>query len=107
MGGRKLRADCAFLLSIWLSLRPHTPPLSIDINPSIGDVLTTYNHVEKWSKPEGTAFDFNWFLMKPTIYKEPKGTVLVICPFNYPFYLSIGPIVRTTPTSISSLLTVP
>lgn len=57
--------------------------------------MTSYDNVAKWSKPERPAFNYQWFAMKPTIYKEPKGTVLIICPFNYPFYLSMGPIVRT------------
>jgi len=31
--------------------------------------------------------------MNPTIYKEPKGVVLVISPFNYPMFLSVLPVV--------------
>lgn len=31
--------------------------------------------------------------MRPVIYKEPKGTVLVLSPFNYPVWLTLGPLV--------------
>lgn len=32
--------------------------------------------------------------MRAIIYKEAKGVVLVIGPFNYPLWLTIGPLVR-------------
>lgn len=32
--------------------------------------------------------------MRPVIYKVPKGVVLIISPFNYPIWLSLGPLVR-------------
>ena len=53
-----------------------------------------YDEVGKWSKPERAAWSMNWFAMKPTLRKEPKGVVLIISPFNYPVWLSIGPLVR-------------
>ena len=33
--------------------------------------------------------------MRPTVLKQPKGTCLVISPFNFPIFLSIGHLVRT------------
>ena len=33
--------------------------------------------------------------MRPLIRKEPKGVVLIISPFNYPVFLSLGPLVCT------------
>jgi aldehyde dehydrogenase (NAD+) len=64
-----------------------------DINPTLGDVLDAYNHVEKWAKPEKPPFDFRWTAMRPVIYKEPKGVCLIISPFNYPIWLTLGPAV--------------
>jgi len=31
---------------------------------------------------------------EPVIQKEPKGTVLIISPFNFPLYLSLLPVVH-------------
>ncbi|KAJ2928248.1 hypothetical protein H1R20_g8864, partial [Candolleomyces eurysporus] len=64
--------------------------LSIEINTTIGDALTAYENVEKWAKPEKPPFHLNWTLMKPTIYKEAKGVVVIISPFNYPVWLTLG-----------------
>ena len=65
---------------------------SIETNTTIGDVLRAYNNVEKWTQPEAPSFSMNFFAMKPKVHKVPKGVVLNIVPFNYPLWLSIGPI---------------
>jgi hypothetical protein len=52
------------------------------------------NGVDKWSKPTKPPFSLNFAAMHPLIRHEAKGTVLIISPFNYPIWLSIGPLVR-------------
>ena len=32
--------------------------------------------------------------MRPVVYKEAKGVVLIISPFNYPVWLTLTPLVR-------------
>ncbi|EAU89477.1 aldehyde dehydrogenase [Coprinopsis cinerea okayama7 len=73
--------------------RPVLESRFVEINTCIGDALKAYKNVEKWAKPEYPAFNINFFAMKPTINKVPKGTVLIIAPFNYPLWLTIGPLV--------------
>jgi aldehyde dehydrogenase (NAD+) len=53
-----------------------------------------YNSVTKWAKDEYPPFSLVFSPMKPRTTKEPKGSVLVIAPFNYPVWLAIGPMVR-------------
>lgn len=67
---------------------------SLEIGPSIGDTKQAYQNVEKWTKPEKPAFSLNFTAMRPVVRKEPKGVVLIISPFNYPLWLTIGPVVR-------------
>ena len=66
---------------------------SLDIAPSLSEVLTQIKNVEKWSKPSRPPFNINFFPMRPLIRKEPKGVVLIISPFNFPIILSLGPLV--------------
>ncbi|KAK7467379.1 Hexadecenal dehydrogenase [Stygiomarasmius scandens] len=71
------------------------PPLEsnfFEIGACVGEIYNDYKNVEKWAKPEKAPFSFLWFAMNPTIYKEPKGVVLVISPFNYPMFLSVLPV---------------
>lgn len=65
---------------------------SVEINATINEIKQAYDGVAKWAKPESAPFSVNFAAMKPVIRKEPKGTVLVISPFNYPLWLSFGPV---------------
>lgn len=69
--------------------------LSIEIGGTLSEAVDAYHNVAKWSKPESARWSFNFFAMKPTILKQPKGVVLIISPFNYPMWLSLGPLVRS------------
>jgi acyl-CoA reductase-like NAD-dependent aldehyde dehydrogenase len=67
---------------------------SLELNSAIGEVMQSYNGVAKWAKPESPPFTIVFAAMKPLIRKEPKGTVLIISPFNLPVWLTISPLVR-------------
>ncbi|KAH9996726.1 NAD-aldehyde dehydrogenase [Russula compacta] len=64
----------------------------VEIGGTISEAVDAYHNVAKWSKPESARWSFNFFAMKPTIRKEPKGVVLIISPFNYPMWLALGPL---------------
>ncbi|KAG6909490.1 hypothetical protein DXG01_017212 [Tephrocybe rancida] len=71
------------------------PPLEshfLEINASVSEVKEAYSNVEIWAKPEKPAFSINFTVMRPVIYKEAKGVVLIISPFNYPLWLTVGPL---------------
>jgi aldehyde dehydrogenase (NAD+) len=61
---------------------------------TLKEVVNAYNNVEKWAKPEKLPLDLMTTPMRPVIRKEAKGVVLVIAPFNYPVFLTLGPLVR-------------
>lgn len=67
---------------------------SLDIQPTLHEIMEAYHNVEKWNRPEKPGFDLNWFVMGPHIRKDPKGVVLIISPFNFPILLILGPLVR-------------
>ncbi|KAF8888614.1 NAD-aldehyde dehydrogenase [Infundibulicybe gibba] len=71
--------------------RPSFEAHFLEIGPSIGETKTAWANVEKWAKPEKPAFSINFTFMRPVIYKEAKGVVLIISPFNYPVWLTCGP----------------
>ncbi|KZS97992.1 NAD-aldehyde dehydrogenase [Sistotremastrum niveocremeum HHB9708] len=82
-----------FKEALRLDLGRHTLEASfLDLGGAIKEALTAYKNVEKWAKPESPPFSMDYFPMKPTIRKEPKGVVLIITPFNYPIFLAYSPI---------------
>ena len=69
-------------------------PISFDLTGTYGDLLYVYHNVEKWAATQKMEFSISALALKPTTKAEPKGTVLIIAPFNYPTFLTLGPLVR-------------
>ena len=63
----------------------------------IGIVLTeishTLKHIKKWAKPKRVKTPLTSFKAKSYVLSEPYGVALVMSPWNYPFQLSIVPLV--------------
>ena len=50
-------------------------------------------HMERLARPKRVATSLLNFPSKSTIYNEPYGTVLIMSPWNYPFQLTMVPLV--------------
>lgn len=63
----------------------------------IGLVLTELDYViknlPKWAKRKKVKTPLTNFLSKSYIYSEPLGVVLIMSPWNYPFQLTIDPLI--------------
>ncbi|KAG8862640.1 hypothetical protein FRB96_001199 [Tulasnella sp. 330] len=84
--------------------RPELEVGALELHGTIGECVTAWKNLDKWAKPEGVPFDLTFGVMKPTIYKQPKGVALVIGPFNYPILNSIGPLVGAIAAGCPSVL---
>ncbi len=51
-------------------------------------------HVKSWAKPQKVATGLTQFRASNYIYTEPLGVVLIIGPWNYPFQLTLSPLVN-------------
>lgn len=63
----------------------------------IGIVMSDLNHAIKhlksWMKPERVRCSLSVFPGKSMIYRQPYGLVLIISPWNYPFQLTMIPLI--------------
>ncbi len=50
-------------------------------------------HLKKWMKTKKVNTSFSNFPSKSTIIRDPYGTCLIMCPWNYPLLLSIEPLI--------------
>ncbi len=64
-----------------------------EIYPVIMDIKHTRDHLKSWMKAEKVDAPLTMLGSRPYIQYEPKGTCLIIAPWNYPFNLQIGPLV--------------
>jgi len=91
---RPLPSATRSLFFLW---RDADAGVRLEITPSLSEIKQSLDGVAEWARPTRAPFSLNWAAMRPTVRKEPKGVVLVIVPFNYPFFLALGPLVRFPP----------
>jgi aldehyde dehydrogenase (NAD+) len=64
----------------------------------IGVVQVHINHIKRhlrdWMRPERIPGHLGAFGLRSYIHYEPKGRVLVLSPWNYPFLLAVSPVLH-------------
>jgi aldehyde dehydrogenase (NAD+) len=64
-----------------------------EIWPSLVEVKHTLRNLKKWMAPRRVGTPLALMGTKSWVQIEPKGVVLIIAPWNYPFYLAIDPLI--------------
>lgn len=76
----------------------------------IGVTLQEINHfiekLKKWSKPEKVKTPIFHFPAKSRIYREPYGVVFIVAPWNYPFQLTLSPLIGAIAAGNCGIITV-
>ncbi|RME88135.1 MAG: aldehyde dehydrogenase family protein [Candidatus Hydrogenedentota bacterium] len=63
-----------------------------EIYPTQSEILHSISHLEKWMRPHSVATPITLVGTRSEIRYEPKGTTLIIGPWNYPFHLIMTPL---------------
>lgn len=66
---------------------------STEVGFCLHSITKTIKHLKKWMKPKKVRTPFYQLNTQSFIYSEPKGTILIIGPYNYPFQLVIEPLI--------------
>ncbi|PTV97190.1 aldehyde dehydrogenase (NAD+) [Rhodobacter aestuarii] len=72
------------------------PPVEVRISeiiPILSEIRHTTKHLKRWAKPRRVWPTLSMLGTRGTIRPEPKGTVLIIAPWNYPLCLALGSLV--------------
>ncbi|HEU5289385.1 MAG TPA: aldehyde dehydrogenase family protein [Cyclobacteriaceae bacterium] len=64
-----------------------------EIFPALDEIKLALDNLDRWTKPKKVDAPITMLGTRATILYEPKGLCLIISPWNYPFNLSIGPLV--------------
>jgi len=65
----------------------------IDIHPTLEELNHAIAHVGEWMRPEPVEAPLLLADTSSEIRYEPKGQVLILAPWNYPVFLTLGPLV--------------
>ena len=80
--------------AVWDDFRK--PPEEADLSEIyqvLGEARHAAKHVGDWMKPQRVATPISLLGARSRIVYEPKGVVLIIAPWNFPFNLSLGPVI--------------
>lgn len=73
--------------------KPEAETVISEIMPVLAEIRHTSSHLKSWMKPRYVKAPLMMKGTKSRIETEPKGCVLIISPFNYPFSLALGPLI--------------
>ena len=64
-----------------------------EIGMVLSEISFIINHLKRWARPKRVHTPLAQFPSRSYILKEPYGVVLVMAPWNYPFQLTMNPLV--------------
>jgi aldehyde dehydrogenase (NAD+) len=64
-----------------------------EVFPALDEIKLALDNLDRWTKPTKVDAPFTMLGTRGMVMYEPKGLCLIISPWNYPFNLSIGPLV--------------
>jgi aldehyde dehydrogenase (NAD+) len=64
-----------------------------ELYPLFSELKQAIRHLDRWMGPVRVPTPLSFTGSRAWIRHEPKGVVLVISPWNYPLYLTLGPLV--------------
>ena len=73
--------------------KPQFEAAMYEIYPVLQELDYFLKHLKKWLKPQRVKPNLLVFPSIAEIYPDPLGVVLILCPWNYPFALSLMPLI--------------
>jgi len=73
--------------------KPKFETLMAETQFVLAELKSVCKYLKLWSRPERVPGSLLNFPSSSWIFKEPYGTVLIMAPWNYPFQLSIMPLI--------------
>jgi len=81
------------LQAVYADLRkPAIEGFGSEVLVTQAEIKYILKHLSQWVKPRKVGTPLNLFPSSSFIYPEPLGVVLIIAPWNYPFALTIQPL---------------
>ena len=73
--------------------KSETEAYMTEIGLTIAEINYALKHLRRWMHPKRRSTPLTNFPARQKIFYEPYGAVLILAPWNYPFLLSLSPLV--------------
>ena len=64
-----------------------------ELYPVVSEIKDALRQLPRWMRPRKVATPIGFFGSASVVVHEPRGVALIISPWNYPIYLTLGPLV--------------
>lgn len=82
-----------FYDAVWEDFhKPKTEAWMTEVYPAISEIDYAIKHLRKWMFDKPGSWSWMFPLNRSVSHFEPKGRVLIMAPWNYPFLLFLSPI---------------
>lgn len=75
-----------------------------EVFPIIAEAKHALRHLKSWMKPRRVSTPLSLFGSSSWIKYEPKGVCLIISPWNFPFYLTLSPLISAIASGNSVII---
>lgn len=80
--------------ALWNDYRKNPAEVELtEILPVVGEANHAVRHLKRWMRPVGVGKPLTLIGTRSYILHEPKGVVLILGPWNYPFGLLLTPLI--------------
>lgn len=84
--------------------RPEAEAILTDYLPVLQDIAHARRHLRRWMRPRRVWPTLATFGASAHVERQPRGTCLIIAPWNFPFQLALGPLVSCLAAGNAAIL---
>ena len=66
---------------------------ALEIVPTLNEIRYARRHLKTWMAPRRAASQWQSWPAKARVVYQPLGVVGIVSPWNYPFYLTLAPLI--------------
>jgi coniferyl-aldehyde dehydrogenase len=89
---RRHAKACAAAAAADFGVRAADETLLVDLLPSLLHIDHLLAHLRRWMRPSRRRPELLFSTNRATVEYQPKGVVGIVVPWNFPFYLALGPL---------------
>ncbi|RKP56596.1 coniferyl aldehyde dehydrogenase [Pararobbsia silviterrae] len=73
-------------------IRASDETLLVDLLPSLLHIDHLRRHLRRWMRPSRRSTELLFKTNRAAVHYQPKGVVGIVVPWNFPYYLALGPL---------------